>query len=563
MTPKTPVVYTNTAKCRDCYRCVRVCPVNAIKIKNGQAQVMPENCISCGTCITECPQNAKTYRKEVQKVVEFLDEKRNVAISIAPSFASVYPEWSRARLASALRIAGFTYVSETAIGAYIMAHETKLYINSHSDMSHICTACPAIVNFVEKYSHKHVNNLTPIASPMIIHARKLKKEQNISKVVFVGPCIAKKSEEDREENKNDIDAVLTFDELDELFKMKNINLQECEESSFDEEPGKDARLFPIEGGLLKTIGIDGSSENHLALSGFEEFKDSLIAIEDEQLVIEPLFCKHGCVNGPIIAKNKSRIKHRNEIVDYNRNNPANDSDTEEYDNLSSANYRAKYILGNKEVTEEQIKEVLAKTGKYKKSDELNCGACGYNSCRDKAVAVIQGIAELEMCMPYMRKRAEQKTDLIVERDPNGFLILDENLNIQSMNSAFKNMFTCSDNLIGKQVSYLIDPDPFEQLLTGKETIIKKEIKYPSYSLICHLVVYSIPEQKQYVGVFVDITDTVKSHDKLKNIKAETIAQVHELIEHQINMSQEMARFLGDNTAKGEILMQKLIDAIEE
>lgn len=560
---KSPVVYTNTAKCRDCYRCVRVCPVNAIKMHNGQAQVIEENCISCGTCISECPQQAKSYRHELDTVLDLLDKYDSVAITVAPSFAAVYPEWTHLRLASALRSTGFAYVGETAVGAAIVADKTREYIESHPNKNIICTACPAIVNYVEKYEPAFIRNLLPIASPMVVHARMLKRKAGYEKVVFAGPCIAKKSEADREENNFDIDAVLTFEKLEELLRIKNVVLEECEESAFDEIPGKDARLFPIEGGLLKTMGINETTDKFIATSGFDEFIDALAAFNDNLIVIEPLFCKHGCINGPVIAKNKSRLTYRNNILSYNTKNKGQAELAKVSERISRADFHIRQTLEKKNITEEKIREVLMQTGKYKPEDELNCGACGFSSCREKAIAVIRGLAEVEMCMPYMRRKAEQKTNLIIERDPNGFIIIDKNLKIQSMNPAFVKMFCCSNAIVGQPVSYLLDPDPFEQIATGQQSLIRKEIKYPNYGLICYLVVFAVPEEKQIIGVFMDITDVIQNQDKLKNMKQQTILQVNELIDHQVNMAQELARFLGANTAKGEMLMQKLIDAIEK
>ncbi|NJN28836.1 MAG: 4Fe-4S binding protein [Cyclobacteriaceae bacterium] len=216
------VVYTNKAKCRDCYRCVRVCPVNAIKMENGQAMVIPENCISCGTCIPECPQNAKTYVKNTDEVLDFLSERQQVIISVAPSFASVYNKWERKRLPSALRQAGFSLITETAIGAYEVALKTREIVENKPDSSHICTACPAVVNYIEKYSKKEIHFLTPVVSPMVAHARMLKKQYGAeTKVVFVGPCVAKKSEALHPKHQNIVDAVVTFEELNEILKHKN------------------------------------------------------------------------------------------------------------------------------------------------------------------------------------------------------------------------------------------------------------------------------------------------------------------------------------------------------
>ncbi len=560
------VVYTNKAKCRDCYRCVRVCPVNAIKMENGQAKVIPENCISCGTCIPECPQNAKTYVKNTDEVLDFLSGKQQVIISIAPSFASVYNKWERKRLPSALRQAGFWLVTETAIGAHEVALKTKEIIENKPDSSHICTACPAVVNYIEKYNKNEIHFLTPVVSPMVAHARILKKQYGPeTKVIFVGPCVAKKSEALHPKHQNIVDAVITFNELNEILKQKKIDLKACEESDFDQKASGMSRLFPIEQGLLKTAGIDKKNDKnkHVALSGFEDIKDAFGTIGESygNFVIEPLFCRAGCINGPILRQ-RNLLHKKQELIDYYEESKSTFPINKPAENLNF-NYEASKTFSNISFSEDEIKEVLKNTGKETEENELNCGACGYNTCRDKAIAVLQGIAEVEMCMPYMRRLAEQKSDKLIASDPNGIIILNDQLEIVSINPAFKKMFVCSEGVVGKKISYLIDPEPFERIAARKNYKFSDEVRFPNYNMVCHLVCYAIEEENQFVGIFVDITDTHSNKEKLKGFKTETILQAQELMEHQVSMAQELAKFIGDHTARGEMLMNKLINEISK
>jgi iron only hydrogenase large subunit-like protein len=560
------VVYTNKAKCRDCYRCVRVCPVNAIKMENGQAKVIPENCISCGTCIPECPQHAKTYIKQIDEVLEFLASKIPVLMSIAPSFASVYNTGERKSLPTALREAGFAVVTETAVGAYEVALKTRTIIEKEPDKSHICSACPAIVNYIEKYCKNRISNIVPVVSPMIAHAKILRKEfGKPCKIVFAGPCVAKKDEARREEYRNIIDAVITFEELNEILRYKNIDLKKCKEGAFDSKAGGYAKLFPLEAGLLKTAGINQElNPNHVfSLTGFEDVKDAFETVREtgENYIIEPLFCRSGCINGPVMRE-KYLLRKKQAIINYNSECEIEMPEAR-FQDMLQANYVVKNRIDEQQFDEEQIQEVLKYTGKLNEVDQLNCGACGYNTCKDKALAVLHGIAEMEMCIPYMRKLAEQKNDKLIYADPNGIILLNKNLEIISMNPAFRKMFNCSDKLIGKEISYLIDPEPFEKLLTKKESKYSDVVKYMSYNLVCHQICYSIEEENQYVGIFVDITDTQHNKEKLRDLKTETIIQAQELIDHQIKMAQELARFIGDHTARGEMLMNRLINEIEK
>ena len=191
---QSQVVFTNKARCRDCYRCVRVCPVKAIRMHEGQAYVVDPRCIGCGTCVRECPQGAKSYRHDLDRAVRLIGSGVPTAASVAPSFAAAYPGWQRRRLASALRRLGFAYVGETAIGAYQVAHQTATIVASRPDRPHVCTACPAAVRYVERYRPELIDHLVPVASPMIAHARHIRARMpGEVRVVFIGPCVAKKA----------------------------------------------------------------------------------------------------------------------------------------------------------------------------------------------------------------------------------------------------------------------------------------------------------------------------------------------------------------------------------
>lgn len=564
---KLPIVFTSQAMCRDCYRCVRVCPVHAIKMDHGQAQVVPELCIACGTCIDECPQHAKAYRTDYNKVIDMLEQGDRLAISIAPSFAACYSEWAFRRLPSALRAIGFQHVAETAVGAWYTATASAAYIKENPDQNHICTACPAVVSYIAQYQPQFAANLVPVVSPMVAHARLIKNTDPDIKFVFAGPCVAKKDEASQKSNLSLIDAVLTFEELDELFNWRQINLESCEESSFDVPVSGDARLFPLEGGLLRTAHLqtDVLDEKVIAISGFDELDELLHSMAGQpqsKWVIEPLFCKQGCINGPAAKRSEGSFARRHEVIQYARLNPGVSEPEAIETSAFETNYQSRK-QSSKSFTEEEIRQVLAAIGKHKPEDELNCMACGYNSCREKALAVLNGLAEPEMCMPFMRQMAEQKFDTMIKHDPNGIVLLNHKLAIMHMNESFKKMFSCSDALIGRPISYLIDPDAFEKLSAGTETLIRQTVHYNNYNLICHQMSYAIPDQQQYVGIFMDVTDLQVKSEQLNEIKAETVLKAQELIDHQISMAQELAQFLGEHTAKGEVMLSKLMDSIKK
>jgi iron only hydrogenase large subunit-like protein len=561
------IVFTDKARCRDCYRCVRACPVKAIGVKDGQAFVVEDRCLSCGTCIRECPQKAKCYRNDVQRAMRLLAAEECAAASVAPSFAALCPEWKWKRLPSALRQAGFSFVAETAVGAYHVAAETAKIVADEPDRSHIASACPAVVTYIEKYQPALIEALAPVVSPMIAHARHLKQRLgDRTKVIFIGPCVAKKAEAERPENAGAVDCVLTFAELDELLKLSNVDLQECEESEFDEQPPGHSRFFPLPGGLARTAAMhtDLLDVNCLTPSGFEDVKAALEGIEGSvhPQMIEALFCAQGCINGAGIVEQDNVYERRGRVLEYARH-PGNELATPAgFDLRLNNGLIKKYATDGKdlsnEFTEQQIQEVFEQTGKALEQDRLNCGACGYPSCRDKAIAVLRGLAEPQMCIPQMRRMAERRTDRIIETSPNGIVILDERLTIISMNPAFRKFFCCTDATCGKRISYLMDPEPFERLAADGEEMIVLTVNHEKYNVVCHQILYRLKEEQQYVGIFVNITNSQANEDKLRQLRSETAQQARELLDHQITMAQQIAKLLGESSAKGEQLVRHLL-----
>ncbi len=563
------VVFTNKAACRDCYRCLRVCPVKAIRLRNGQAYVVEDRCISCGTCIRECPQRAKTFRRDVEHAQALCRRGGVAAASIAPSFAALFSDWERRRIPSALRMLGFNYVGETAIGAYHVARATAKYVAEHPNASHIASACPGVVNYIEQYAPEFVDKLVPCASPMVVHARLIKKRFGPdSAVVFIGPCVAKKSEAQRPENDGVVDCALTFDEMLEWFDRAGIVLAQCEESSFDEAPEGASRFFPVPGGLMRTAAMeeDPISANVLAVSGMEEVREAIECAGKEAglLLVEPLVCPEGCASGPGMPCSESIFRRRNDVIGYARTSaPAGvlPPITEEV-SLAAA-YAARKPEGCTQFSEEEIRRALAEAGKAREEDQLNCGACGYPTCRDKTIANLSGMAEEEMCVPQMRRLAEQRTDRIIATSPNGILILDDRLSILAMNPAFRQMFMCSDSVLGKPVSYLMDPAPFEALASGASDGIDMTVRHENYNLTCHQKLYPLRDEKQYVGIFVNITKSQEDEHQLQRLRSETVSQARELLEHQIRAAQEMAQHLGETTARGEALVRNLLKLVAD
>ncbi|MDX9723508.1 MAG: [Fe-Fe] hydrogenase large subunit C-terminal domain-containing protein [Myxococcota bacterium] len=553
-----PVVFTHKAQCRDCYRCLRMCPVKAIRLENGQASVVPELCIACGTCIRECPQGAKAFRNDVALVRRLLAHRPRVLASVAPSYVGLLHPWERQRLPPALRCLGFSYVSETAVGAWHVAQEsTELLRTASSQEPKLCTACPAFVRYVREYRPALAPFLMPLASPMLTHARLLKARFPDAAVVFIGPCVAKKDEAGRSAGL--VDAVLTFEELLQWLEDEELDLSAFEESDFDELAPGSAGLFPLPGGLVEAGGMDerALSESSIAVSGFDELREALDSLEScpQALLVEALFCPQGCINGPATGQRQTLFARRLAVLREGRR-PLSAPPRPEHASTWELPSPSPQPLAP--VDEEELRRLLEETGKARREDQLDCGACGYPSCRAKAEAVLRGMAEREMCLPLMRRLAEKRTDKIIETSPNGIIIVDAQLSILHMNPAFRHFFLCSDAVLGKKVSYLFDPEPFETLAAGSEAQVECTQRHEAYNLICHEIFYALREEGQFVGIFVNITNSQGNKRKLDELRSHTVQQAHELLQHQFQMAQQMAKFLGEHTAQGEALVKNLL-----
>ncbi len=409
------IVSTIGQRCRRCYSCIRECPVNAICVEEGQAVVIEDRCISCGHCVKVCSQHAKRTLNDADLVVnEFLAKQKTFAI-VAPAFAASFPD-TYLKLPNALRELGFQSVSETAFGADLVSNIYREHYENNNHKTIISSPCPAIYNFIEKYFVELVPNLAPIVSPMIAMGRYLKANHENIKVVFIGPCIAKKSEYRDEGVEGAIDAALTFSELKEILAQANIEIDELEESQFDPPYASLGKSYPLVGGLLKTTDIDSDVLNKdvIIVDGRDKVKEILKDISEGKIkskFIDILFCE-GCISGPGIDSDLNYYSRREKVIEYidkNLHNIYKNVWKSELFNNRNLDLSREYVPQSKirpMPSEEQISEILARTNKFTKKDELNCGACGYKTCRDYAIAIGKGLAEEDMCLPHLIDKLE-------------------------------------------------------------------------------------------------------------------------------------------------------------
>ncbi len=409
--PFVAFVHTQGEKCRVCYTCVRECPAKAIRIMDGQAEILPERCICCGNCVMVCSQGAKQVRDTNADIVEIIAGGGPVAAIIAPSFPAEFPDIDAATLAGMIRKLGCSYVNEVAFGADLVAQQYRDLLLENPESRYISTSCPAIVDFVESYHPELVQYLAPIVSPMVAEARVLRAIHGDDiKIIFIGPCVAKKKEARSTLIEGDVDGVMTFGELRRLFADQGICPQGTGPSDFDPPwPGLGA-LFPISRGLLQAADIqeDILVENVIAADGRANYTEALKEFEMGVLKAQLLevLCCQGCIMGPGMTTTDPLFTRRSRVRTYVSAMLEKTDPDEWRSNMQlygKLDFSRAYQINDQRIAvedEERIREILAKMGKFSPEDELNCCACGYHTCREHAIAILKGFAESEMCLPY-------------------------------------------------------------------------------------------------------------------------------------------------------------------
>ncbi|GMQ64428.1 [Fe-Fe] hydrogenase large subunit C-terminal domain-containing protein [Vallitalea maricola] len=550
------------ANCKNCYKCVRNCHVKAIRIVDDQAQIMEDHCIGCGQCFVVCPQNARNIKSDLSAIKNSIQSTKKMVVTLAPSYSGIYKKPKK--LIAALRALGFEVIEETAIGAEIVSDLYKEYMCNHNDKKNLITSCcPSVNLLIQRYYPELLPYLLPVVSPMIAHSILLKEKygQN-SFITFVGPCISKRCEAFGYQETGDIDAILSFEELDTWLHEEGIILNDLEDSYLDSSASSYGQRYPLEGGILKGIDDDITKNGYRSVSvtGIEDCKNlfETISKEDvENLFIEANICANGCINGPAVSKNSENVHLRQlHVDDY-----LEEKEALEYELSNKTVYNRSFTnshVPKRLASEEEIKEILKSMGKVVKEDELNCGACGYNTCREKAQAVYEGMSQPEMCIPYMRSKAEKLSNIIFESTPNIILLLDENLHIIDVNPACESAFLIQSNLSkGKALSTYIDDSDFRHVLETKQNIVNKRVIYSHYNLIVNETILFLPKQNLIMAILYDVTNIEKKNQELINLKKNTLEVADNVIEKQMRVAQEIASLLGETTAETKITLMKL------
>ena len=547
------------SNCKNCYKCIRHCPVKAIRFSGNQAHIIGNECILCGHCFVVCPQNAKEIVDSTEKVRVLLQSGEPVVVSLAPSFIANYEGTGITSMRSALKKLGFHDVEETAIGATIVKTEYERLLREEERDILITSCCHSVNLLIQKYFPSSLGYLADVMSPMQAHCADIKRRMPNAKTVFIGPCVAKKDEAEHYEGP--VDAVLTFEELTNWLNTEKIEL----EKEIDNTPESRARFFPTTGGVLKTMAQNAPGYTYLALDGVENCIAALKDIESGKIhkcFIEMSACVGSCIGGPVMEKyhSTSPIKDFVTIADY-----AGERDFA-VEQPAPMNLKKHFTMIEHKLarpTETEIMTVLRQMGKFKPADELNCGSCGYNSCREKAIAIIQGKAESSMCLPFLKDKAESFSDTIVKNTPNGLIVLNENLEVQQINHAARKIMNirAASDVLGEPVVRILDPAVFVEVKNSGRTIRDQRTYFAEYKKYVEQTVVYDPDSRMLIGIMRDITDEEADREKKARINKQTVEVADTVVEKQMRIVQEIASLLGETAAETKIALTKLKESI--
>ncbi len=547
------------SNCRNCYKCIRHCPVKSIRFSGNQAYIIGNECILCGQCFVVCPQDAKQIVDETEKVKVLLQSGDPVVVSLAPSFIANYGV-GMASMREAVKKLGFYDAEETAVGATIIKREYDRIINEEQRDIVITSCCHSVNLLIQKHFPNMLPYLADVISPMQAHCKDIKKRIPNAKTVFVGPCVAKKDEAQHYEGI--VDAVLTFDELTAWLKSENITLN----PGIEAEENSRARWFPTTGGILKTMAMDNPKYTYMAIDGTENCIAALKDIESGSLkncFIEMSACVGSCVGGPVMEK-----FHRSPVKDYVAVSSFAGSKDFGVAQPESSELRKEFeVIMQKlsEPSESEIRETLNQMGKIKPSDELNCGSCGYNTCREKAIAICKGKAEISMCLPFLKDKAENFSDTIARNTPNGLIVLNEKLEVQQVNKAalkILNLRTASD-VLGDQVVRIMEPSDFIKVLSSGRGIHDKREYLAEYEKYVEKTIVYDREYRLLLCILRDVTEEETQKEKRENISRQTAEIADKVVDKQMRIVQEIASLLGETAAETKIVLTKLKESISD
>lgn len=577
MNTKSYPIYTEKNNCQDCYKCVKVCEVKAIKFEDNSASIVPEKCIWCGKCVEVCPSNAKKVRNDVESIIRALRSNEKIVVSLAPSYLSEFCDIDNSSLIAAFKEAGFMGVSETALGAELVALKAREWIDKQPNGVYFSSCCPATVQLIRKYYPQHSDKVSPIASPVEAHATFLKKHYPDCKICFVGPCIAKKTELQLKDNK--LDFVLTFREINEVFEVLGVDLEFQKPNTEDKFIPMKAgigNLYPTDGGMLSCM-MDkelGNVANHckltskdcelLTVSGVKNVMSVLDDVEkfdnSKKYFVEVLGCSGGCVMGPATIKKTSSLVKRTQIFDNTTACEESDAYKDLFQTDITTDFSNIDTFERRDYTQKDIVEILKRVNKISDSDYLNCGGCGYDNCKSFATALLDGLAENDMCVSYMRRVARDKTNILLKKMPQGVVIVDANLRIVQANKKFattlggdlEELYDLKPGLSGVDITKALSfYNYFSNVLDTCKDLVEQDIREDDNYY--RLSIFSVQDHQQVCGII----ENMHAPEVRKDI---VLTRTQEVIKQNMKIVQQIAFLLGENASYTESMLNSIIES---
>jgi len=548
------------SNCKNCYKCIRHCPVKSIRFSAGQAHIIGSECILCGRCFVVCPQNAKEIVDDTEKVRVLLQSGDPVVVSLAPSFVANYEGVGIGAMREALKALGFYDAEETALGATMVKREYDRMLSEEERDIVISSCCHSVNLLIRKYFPDQLKYLADVVSPMQAHCMDIKRRMPNAKTVFIGPCVAKKDE--AELYGDIVDAVLTFEELTSWLKSENIELKKESDRSDESR----ARFFPTTGGILKTMAQNAPGYAYMALDGVDNCIAALKDIRSGKVrkcFIEMSACTGSCIGGPVMEK-----YHRSPVRDYaavaefagERDFPVPQPDIAHMKQIFTP-----IELTAAQPSEPELRDILREMGKFKPEHELNCGSCGYDTCREKAAAIYQGKAEISMCLPFLKDKAENFSDAIVKNSPNALIVLNDKLEVQQLNSAaleLMNLRSASD-VLGDQVIRILDPAVFAKVSQSGRGVYNERAYLAEYKRYVEQTVVPAEDGRILLCIMRDITHEEDERSKKEEISRQTVEVADRVVDKQMRIVQEIASLLGETAAETKIALTKLKESIAD
>ena len=545
------------SNCKHCYKCIRHCPVKAISFSADQALILPDDCVLCGNCYAICPQNAKSVRDDIPKVRDIISAGHKVIVSLAPSYAANYRNTSIKTMTDALKKLGFYDVEETAVGATIVKNRYNEMVKNNEQSVIISSCCHSVNTLIQKHFPEALPYLAKVLSPMLAHGRKIKSENHGAKTVFIGPCISKK--EEAQIYGGMIDAVLTFEELSAWLVQENIVIEQAAENR---QIGK-ARLFPVTGGVLQTMDTAAPNYEFIAVDGIENCIDAIRDVLSGTITncfIEMSACSGVCISGPAMDRHHSIRGY----VAVRKN--AGERDFELTMPESQLLFKDIPFVNRIEqrISDEAIELVLVRMGKTGPEEELNCGSCGYDTCREKAAAVLLGKAEINMCLPYLMEKTQSFSDNVINNSPYGVIVLSESFMIQQINNAACALFNIEDEqkMLGLGVERILDRAYFAGVLKSGINTYEEPVYLRDEKLYVTMTILYDKSNRILIGIIRDVTEIENARKSRELLGRKAVAITDKVIEKHMRTVQEIASLLGETTAETQIALTTLKETIQ-